>query len=65
MSNEELIADGLLTIKEVMEFLAISRSQLDQLIRQGVFPTVTLVTARRIPRRAVVDYVMSRIDKKV
>jgi excisionase family DNA binding protein len=61
MTQEELIADGLLSIREAMEFLSISRSGLEQLIKQGAFPVVVLATARRIPRRAVIAYAAGRI----
>jgi len=61
MTQEELIADGLLSIREAMEFLSISRSGLEKLINQGAFPVVVLATARRIPRRAVIAYAAGRI----
>jgi excisionase family DNA binding protein len=61
MTQEELVADGLLTIREAMDFLSISRSGLEKLIKQGAFPVVVLATARRIPRRAVVTYAAGRL----
>ena len=44
-----------------MDFLDISRASLYRLINNGALPTVKLIGARRIPRRALIDLAASRV----
>jgi excisionase family DNA binding protein len=50
-----LIAEGLWTIPEAVDFLRISRSRLYDLMNSGDLIFVKLGRSRRLPRRAVVD----------
>jgi excisionase family DNA binding protein len=59
--KEEMVQQGLVTIEEAMEFLSISRASLYRLINEGAFPTVKLACARRIPRRALIDWVVEHV----
>ena len=59
--NELMVQEGLVTIEAAREFLDISRASLYRLINDGTLPTVKLVGARRIPRRALIDLAASRV----
>ncbi len=65
MTHDELIADGLVSPDEAMRFLSISRPTLNRLLDQGALPTVRLVTTRRIPRRALLDFAARSVEKQV
>jgi hypothetical protein len=52
--NEQIVLEGLVTIEGAMDFLDISRASLYRLINDGTLPTVKLIGARRIPRRALI-----------
>lgn len=52
----EIVADGLLTVKEAAAFLRLGRSTLYGLMDAGVLPYCRLGRARRIPRRAAVEF---------
>ena len=60
-NNEMMVQEGLVTIEAAMEFLDISRASLYRLINDGTLPTVKLIGARRIPRRALIDLAASRV----
>ena len=51
----ELVADGLMTVKECAEFLHLSRSSVYELMNSGDLCYAKLGRSRRIPRRAVVE----------
>jgi excisionase family DNA binding protein len=59
--NESMVQEGLVTIEAAREFLDISRASLYRLINDGTLPTVKLIGARRIPRRALIDLAASRV----
>ena len=59
--NELMVQEGLVTIEAAREFLDISRASLYRLIDNGTLPTVKLIGARRIPRRALIDLAASRV----
>ena len=59
--NEMMVQEGLVTIETAIEFLDISRTSLYRLIKDGTLPTVKLIGARRIPRRALIDLAASRV----
>lgn len=65
MIHNELIADGLVSLDEAMRFLGISRPTLNRLLEQGVLPTVRLVTTRRIPRRAMIEFAARSVETHV
>jgi excisionase family DNA binding protein len=52
--SAELVADGLLTVKECAEFLHLSRSKIYELMDAGELCFAKLGRSRRIPRRAVI-----------
>ena len=60
-NNELMVQEGLVTIEAAMDFLDISRASLYRLIKDGTLPTVKLIGARRIPRRALIDLAASRV----
>ena len=60
-NNETIVQEGLVTIETAMDFLDISRASLYRLINDGTLPTVKLIGARRIPRRALIDLAASRV----
>ena len=51
----ELVADGLMTVKECAEFLHLSRSTVYELMNAGELCFAKLGRSRRIPRRAVIE----------
>jgi excisionase family DNA binding protein len=65
MTDNELIAEGLVSLEEAMRFLSISRPTLNRLLNQGVLPTVRLVTTRRIPKRALLDFAARSVEEPV
>lgn len=51
------LADGLVRVKEVAEFMAVSRGMVYRLMSTGRLPFVRIGDdSRRIPMRSVVDY---------
>jgi excisionase family DNA binding protein len=53
-SCEALVADGMLTVDQAREFLALSRSTIYELMESGKLPYVKFGRSRRIPRRALI-----------
>ena len=51
----DLVADGLLTVREAADFLRLSRSSVYVLMDHGELAFVKLGRCRRIPRRGVVE----------
>lgn len=58
----ELVSDGLLTIGEACQLLSVSRSFLYAEMDAGTLPFCRLGRARRIPRRALVEYAAARLS---
>ncbi len=58
----ELVADGLLTVREAAAFLRISRSSLYATMDRGELAFVKLGRSRRIPRRALVELAASGLQ---
>ncbi len=52
--RNEMVAEGLLTVREAGEFLRLSRSKVYELMDAGALAFVRLGRCRRIPRLAVV-----------
>ena len=50
----DLVADGLMTVREAAGFLRLSRSTVYTIMDRGELPFVKLGRSRRIPRRALV-----------
>ena len=57
----ELVADGLMTVKEAAEFLSVSRSTLYTMMDAGELASVKIGRCRRIPRVAVVQLAAERL----
>ncbi len=58
----ELVADGLLTVREAEDFLRLSRSSVYALMDHGELAFVKLGRSRRIPRRALVELAASGLQ---
>jgi excisionase family DNA binding protein len=54
-SSAELIADGFMKVPEAAAFLGLGRSTLYEMMDRGELVYARFGTARRIPRRAVVE----------
>jgi excisionase family DNA binding protein len=54
--REELVAEGTDTIPAAQRFLGLSRAKIYQLMESGELPYCKFGRARRIPRRALVEY---------
>lgn len=61
MDAQQLVADGLLTVEQAGRLLSCSRSYLYARMDSGELPFVRLGRARRIPRRAVLEFAASRL----
>jgi excisionase family DNA binding protein len=57
-----MVADGLARIPEAMEFLALSRSVIYDLMNQGRLAFVKIGKARRIPHKAMVDFAAENLS---
>jgi excisionase family DNA binding protein len=51
----DLVADGLMSIRDVASFLGVGRSTAYELMNAGRLAYVKIGRSRRIPRRAVVN----------
>ena len=58
----DLVADGLVTLREAALFLSISRSKLYALMDNGELKFVKLGRSRRVPRRALIDLAASGLQ---
>lgn len=62
LTYEELVDEGLCTLKEAWEFLGIGRSALYNMMRDGELPYVVLLSGvRRIPKVALKRHAAERI----
>ena len=52
---DELVGDGLMTVKEVAAFLRLSVASVYALMGRGELSFVKIGRCRRVPRRAVVE----------
>jgi excisionase family DNA binding protein len=59
--NGNLFADGLTDVRGAAAFLCLSRSSLYSLMDAGALPYVKLGRARRIPRRALIEFAAARL----
>ncbi len=57
-----LVADGLVSVREAALFLSVSRSKLYELMDNGELKFVKLGRSRRIPRRALIDLAASGLQ---
>lgn len=57
----EVVADGLLTIEDAMQFLAVSRATVYAIMDAGHLAYVKVGRCRRIPRKALVAYAAANV----
>jgi excisionase family DNA binding protein len=58
-AQEDMVSQGMLKMKEVAEFLGISKSEVYNMVAEGRLPYVPYGRtgkAKRVPRKAVIDY---------
>jgi excisionase family DNA binding protein len=60
--HDDLVRDGLLTVVEAAAFLRVSRSTLYALMDKGALVYVKIGTARRIPKRALIDVAVANLQ---
>lgn len=56
-NNTSPMSDGFVRPKDVAEFMAVSRCHVYRLMDAGKLPWVQIGDARRIPTKAVVEYI--------
>lgn len=61
LNPEELVQDGLLDVEGAAHFLGIRRSKLYALMEAGQIPYCKLGRARRIPKRALVEFAAANL----
>ncbi|WP_199578431.1 helix-turn-helix domain-containing protein [Streptomyces sp. CRB46] len=54
----------LLTVPQVMARLQLGRSAVYDLLRSGQLASITLGRARRIPARALTDFIRARLEQE-
>ncbi|MFD7089245.1 helix-turn-helix domain-containing protein [Streptomyces sp. NPDC059896] len=54
----------LLTVPQVMARLQLGRSAVYDLLRSGQLASITLGRARRIPTRALTDFIRTRLEQE-
>jgi len=59
-NKNELANDGFLTVAAAVNFSALGRSTLYGLMETGVLPYAKIGTARRIPKRALVEFMANK-----
>jgi excisionase family DNA binding protein len=64
MNNRELVADGLVTVREAAQWLGLGRAKLYQMMERGELAYVKIGRARRIPRGALVDVAVSGLVRR-
>lgn len=57
----EIVQDGMLTIEKACEWLGLSRAKVYQLMDRGELPYVKIGRARRIPKRALVEFAAANL----
>jgi excisionase family DNA binding protein len=57
----ELMSDGLMTVREAADFLAVGHSLLYKLMEEGWLAYVKLGRARRIPKRAAIALAQANV----
>jgi len=63
--REELVQDGLMTIREAVAFLRLGRSTLYELMERGDLPYACIGARRLIPRRALIDLAASHLRGEI
>ena len=63
--REELVQDGLMTVREAVAFLRLGRSTIYGLMERGDLPYACIGARRLIPRRALVDLAASHLKGEI
>src|SRR5437588_4430407 len=63
--REQLVQDGLMTIREAAAFLRLGRSTIYGLMERGELPYARIGARRLIPRRALVDLAASHLRGEI
>ena len=53
--REALVGEGLRRVRDVVQFLGVSRTQVYRMMDRGILPYVKLGKSRRVPWQAVLD----------
>ncbi len=61
MNRIEMVSNGLVTITEACRFLSIGKSKLYELMQSEDLPYVRIGGVRRLPRRALAEWVAERL----
>ena len=65
MTDQEVLAEGLLSVGEACDFLSIGRSLLYELMDRRVLDNVKLGSRRLIPKRALVEVAVRGLTRGV
>jgi excisionase family DNA binding protein len=57
MESSELVQDGLISVAQAARFLSVSRSTMYKLMDSGNIRYLKVGRARRVPRKALIDFV--------
>lgn len=58
----DLHSEGYLSPTHAAQFLDLSRRTIDRMLKAGELPSVKIQGARRIPKRALHDYLERRLE---
>lgn len=61
MANNEVLADGALSVGQATKFSGIGRSELYKRMGEGTLPFVKIGKRRLIPRRALVELLAANV----
>ena len=56
--RRRLLEEGVVGFPEAAKFLGVSREKVHRMVKEGAFPSVRVACHRRIPVRALMDYLM-------
>ncbi len=59
--KERLIQEGLLNVREVEAIAGVKKSKIYELMSSGELPYVKIGSARRIPKRGLLDYLSANL----
>lgn len=62
MTKETIFEDEILTVKEIMNLLKISRAYAYRLMKSKQFPVMTIGSSLRVPRKPFIDWAISTLN---
>lgn len=62
MASRDIHSEGYLSPKNAASFLDVSRRTIDRMLKDGKLPSVKVEGARRIPKRALREYLEQRLE---